>query len=155
MTTMTPLKDADLYAIRQNQFSGKTDQVERPSPTDPIHRFKSPEQLAKLQTDWDQAEHWRKERIAVVERNKAERDSKEAASAAAAQAQRDARLAAQRDQTLRMLKTRYLAVPGMSEKDWEADRDQVLREYARSQALSGDLDNSHRRVHSLVDVSRI
>ena len=152
--TFRPLKDADLSSeVRENRFSGKTARIERPTADHPQYRYSSPEQLAKAQTEWDVADKWKLERERYVADTDRARQARHKAEAVAAQAKRDERLAAQRDQTLTMLKARYLAVPGMTDNDWEADKEQVLRDYARSEALSGNLDRAARR--GLVDVSSI
>jgi len=152
----TSLNDADMRDIRDNRFSGKTARIERPTSDQPAFRYSSPDQLAKLQADWDVADGWRKERENSIAAGEKERADKRTADEAAAKAKMDARTATKRDQTFAMLRTRYLAVPGMREADWEADKDQVLRDYARSQALTGQLDNAARAgVRSLVNPSTI
>jgi hypothetical protein len=142
---MTTLTETDIRDVRDNRFSGKTSRIERPTSDQPAYRYSSPDQLAKLQADWDTADGWRKEREARVADAERERQAKLAASAVAAQTRRDEQLLAQREKTLDMLKRRYLAVPGLSETDWQADKETVLRDYARSQAISGDLDNAALR----------
>lgn len=61
---------------------------------------------------------------------------------------------AQRDRTLNVLKGRYLKVPGMTEADWEKNKEDVLAEFARSQAINGNADPEFK-IKSLIDLSRI
>jgi len=107
--------------IDRNIYLGRTGATERPYADDPVRRYADPADLARHQTMWDQAESWRAD-------NQRQQDERNAEVETTRLAEIEKRRTNARADLERELERRFLLNPAATPADWEAVRDQAIRE---------------------------